>query len=291
MAEPEISVVVPARGAAASLPALLASLESQTIARERFELVVAVNGGDADGTAEVAGAWGARVVTIAAANRSLARNAGVEAATARLVAFTDADCTATPEWLASLTGCLAAAPLAAGPIEPTAGTPPSTVERFEQLWRFRQRQHVETVGWAATGNLGITREAFEAIGGFDSSFVAGGEDVELCLRARRAGMEIAWCPDATVHHPAESTWTGLLRRAARHGYVAAHHHSALPEPVGRLYRRHPRPLARGDWALRRFGIDPGSLEPTERRAMMRAARAEYAARIAGSVWAKLTRTG
>jgi hypothetical protein len=44
---------------------------------------------------------------------------------------------------------------------------------------------------------------------------------------------------------------------------------------------------RGDWALRRFGVDPHALPAGERRAVLRVARGEYAARMAGSLWAPL----
>ena len=44
----------------------------------------------------------------------------------------------------------------------------------------------------------------------------------------------------------------------------------------------------GDWALRRFGIEPDALDPAERRRMLRLARLEYAARMAGSLHAELS---
>jgi len=43
--------------------------------------------------------------------------------------------------------------------------------------------------------------------------------------------------------------------------------------------------------LRRFGIDPAQLPADERRAVLRVARSEYAARIAGSLWAPLRQKG
>ncbi|HEV3000586.1 MAG TPA: glycosyltransferase family A protein, partial [Solirubrobacteraceae bacterium] len=101
---PEITVVVPVRDGAASLPPLLASLAGQTLARERFEVIV-VDNGSRDATAAVAREGGARVVTEPVANRARARNAGIAAARAPLVAFTDADCVAAPGWLEALLAC------------------------------------------------------------------------------------------------------------------------------------------------------------------------------------------
>ena len=66
------------------------------------------------------------------------------------------------------------------------------------------------------------------------------------------------------------------------------HRHRLPGPVGGRLHLHPGPLVRGDWALRRFGIEPDALDPAERRRMLRLARLEYAARMAGSLHAELS---
>src|SRR3954468_9462044 len=109
----DVSVVVPVRDGAASLPRLLASLATQTIRRERFELIV-VDNASRDASASIARRAGATVVSEPVPNRARARNAGVAASSARLLAFIDADCVASPEWLEGLVGCADRAPLVAG---------------------------------------------------------------------------------------------------------------------------------------------------------------------------------
>src|SRR5439155_12779705 len=93
-----VSVVIPVRDGAASLPPLLDALAAQTLRREEFEVIV-VDNASTDGTADVARAAGARVVSEAIANRSRARNAGFAAAQTDLIAFTDGDCVPDPRWL------------------------------------------------------------------------------------------------------------------------------------------------------------------------------------------------
>src|SRR5437868_15150990 len=93
----ELSVIVPVRNGTGTLPALLRSIEAQTLARERFELVV-VDNGSTDGTAALAVHHGAHVVQEPVANRARARNRGVAAASSGVYAFTDADCVAHPPW-------------------------------------------------------------------------------------------------------------------------------------------------------------------------------------------------
>jgi GT2 family glycosyltransferase len=283
-AAPEISVVVPVRDGAEELPGLLASLRGQTLGAERFEVVV-VDNDSRDSTGAVARAGGATVVEEPVANRSRARNRGAAAARADLIAYIDVDCLAEPGWLEALVACAHRAPIVAGPVAITTGQPPNAVERFEALWRFSQEAWVKE-GWAAAANLLVHREAFDAVGGFDPPFNFG-EDVDFCIRAGRAGLALAYCPDAHVTHPAERELRPLLERAFFHGYGGSHALRRLG--VGVDAWRRPRPLIRGDEAMELLGLTPGALDPGEWRTMRRLARLTYAARVAGSGWAALSR--
>ena len=285
MSELDVSVVIPVRDGEDSLPPLLDSLERQTHPRDRFEVIV-VDNASRDRTADVARARGALVVSDPVPSRAGARNSGAAAASSDLIAFVDADCVAAPSWLASLVGCRERGALVAGHVETTTRPEPNSVERFERLWRFGQEQWVAQ-GWAATANLLVRRDVFEELGGFDTSFKIAGEDVDLCFRATARGYGLAYCGDAIVTHYAESELRPMLRRAFRlgHGVNQAYHR------YGAGYRawRRPAPLVQGDLALALNGIDAGSLAPGERRVLRRLARAGYAARMLGSLWAELER--
>jgi GT2 family glycosyltransferase len=257
------------------------------MSRERFEVVVADNA-SRDRTADVAREGGATVVDVPVPGRARGRNRAVAASSAPLLAFTDADCLAIPGWLESLTGCLEVSPLAAGPVHVDAGSPPNLIERLELLWRFtEQERHVKDEGWSVTANLGMHRSAFDAVGGFDESFRHIGEDLDLCWRARDAGYGLAWCEGAVVSHPAERTLRPVLRRAAAQAHSEHQINLLYGKPGGRHWR-HPGPLVRGDFALRHLGGDPESMDPGMRRRLLRLARLDYAARMAGSAWAGLT---
>jgi GT2 family glycosyltransferase len=282
---PDLSVIVPARNSAESLPPLLRSLESQTLPRERFEVIV-VDNGSSDGTGEVAERHGATVVRDQIANRSRARNRGVEAAASDLYAFTDADCVAQPEWLAELLTCAPSAPLVAGEVKLRTSERPNAIERFEVLWRFGQAAWVKQ-GWAATANLLVHADAFAAIGGFDETWRHIGEDVDFCFRARDAGYALSYCPSALVDHNGESELRPFLRRCFRHGYSA--NQAFYRFGVGHRAWRDPLPALAGDGALRRYGQAPDGFDPAEWRRMSRLARGGYAARVAGSVWAEVLR--
>jgi len=50
----------------------------------------------------------------------------------------------------------------------------------------------------------ITRQVFENIGLFDEDFFFYGEDVDFCLRARRAGFKLIYVPEAKAWHKIEN---------------------------------------------------------------------------------------
>src|SRR3954451_21930647 len=87
------------------LIAMLDSLRAQTVGRDRFEVIV-VDDASSDGTQEelerqvARGDLGLKVIRRdTGGGPAVARNAGWRAASAVLVAFTDDDCVAVPEWL------------------------------------------------------------------------------------------------------------------------------------------------------------------------------------------------
>jgi GT2 family glycosyltransferase len=46
----------------------------------------------------------------------------------------------------------------------------------------------------------IRRDAFEQAGGFDTAFLNGYEDVDLCLRLGEEGHEVRYCPKSVLYH-------------------------------------------------------------------------------------------
>lgn len=284
--ELEISAIVPVRNGAATLAPLLQGLRAQTLSPERYEVIV-VDNDSTDRTAEVARAHGARVVQEPVANRSRARNRGAEAARTRLYAFTDADCTVDQRWLEELLRNAGRAPLVAGDVRLRVSSTPNAIERFEALWRFGQGAWVEEQGWAATANLLVSADAFEAIGGFDPTWRHIGEDVDFCFRARAAGYQLAYCPEAIVEHDGDRELRPLLERSFRHGYSVNQAFYRLH--AGNRAWRDPLPAIAGDRALREIGHQPENFDPNEWRRMVRTARVAYAARVAGSLWAEILR--
>jgi glycosyltransferase involved in cell wall biosynthesis len=229
----EVSVVVPVRDGAASLPVLLESLAAQDLEAERYEVIV-VDNASGDGSGELAASLGARVAFEAIPNRSRARNAGASTARTDLFAFIDADCTASPQWLSALLACRGRASLVAGPVEIETRTPANAIERFESFWRFDQESTVAQ-GWAATANLMVERSAFDAVGGFDPEYRHIGEDADFCLRDR-------WSRLVPRSRSTASRLTRFRDRSAG-GWRPS---PGAPTRAGSPDRSGPRSAARGD---------------------------------------------
>ena len=101
---PEISVIVPVYGVREYLPACLKSLTSQTF--RDFELIL-VDDGSTDGSGAICDAWAGRDGRIRVIHKpngglSSARNAGLDRAKGRYIAFVDSDDTVLPDYLAFL---------------------------------------------------------------------------------------------------------------------------------------------------------------------------------------------
>ncbi len=106
----QFSIVVPTYGRPRALAACLAALARLTYPRERFEVIVVDDGGDADLAAAVEPARERIDLTLLRCRHggaAAARNRGAERARGRYLAFTDDDCAPEPKWLTALDARLA----------------------------------------------------------------------------------------------------------------------------------------------------------------------------------------
>jgi glycosyltransferase involved in cell wall biosynthesis len=206
-----VSVVIPARDAEAMIGRTVAAVAAQEL-DGGFEVVV-VDDGSTDATAENARAAGARVVSnTTPLGPADARNGGVAATDAELIAFTDADCVPAPGWLRAGVAALEQADLVQGRVEPEPGV---AVGPFDHVITVR-----EETGLYETANLFVRREWFDRVGGFrafiDPARGHFGEDLVFGWEVRRAGGRSAFAADALVHHEvvkrSASAWIAERRR-------------------------------------------------------------------------------
>lgn len=248
VAAPDISVVIPSHARPLRLRWLLNSLESQSLASERWEVIV-VHDDDDDRTERALADHGfadrgrLRRFRLApgTGSPSRQRNVGWREACASLVAFTDDDCRPEPDWLEQL---LAGARLHPGAIVQGATRP----DPFEaDVIPYTPRARTITVDppdpFAQTCNILYPRSVLQRAGGFDESYAAlAGEDTDLAMRARATGARYVGAPGAVVNHAVETySIAGMIRLSWKwqHLPYVVRRHPALRRqmPLGLFWRR------------------------------------------------------
>ena len=189
------SIVIPTIGRTRSLSRCLRSGLSQTADRDSYEVIVVDDASSAD-----YGWLDASVVLVRLATwrgPGGARNAGVAAANADVVAFLDDDQTVSRTWLEELTGALSQHPQvsAAGSYVPAPRRTRCVVCPSEArvpmafdcwlLWSRGSRRADLSPAWGS-GNIAYRRDVLLALGGFREG-VSAGEDGDLAARAGAAG--------------------------------------------------------------------------------------------------------
>ena len=204
MTAPAVTVAVPTHQRAERLRALLDGLERQTLARDRFEVVVCPTPDEATERLlrehPLAHDGGLRVLSLPPDERgpALQRNRCWRAAAAPLVAFVDDDCRPAPQWLEELVHTASQNP---GAIVEGA-TRPDPHEAHHLGGPFARTLDVDPPSpWAATCNILYPRDLLERLDGFDEGFpAAAGEDTDLMLRAVDLGTSHVGAPEALVWH-------------------------------------------------------------------------------------------
>ncbi|MCZ2444028.1 MAG: glycosyltransferase [Flavobacteriales bacterium] len=65
-------------------------------------------------------------------------------------------------------------------------------------------------------NMGISKQAFETVKGYDTSFLCG-EDIDLSIRVLKAGFRSALIPNAFVYHKRRTNFKKFFKQVTRFG--------------------------------------------------------------------------
>jgi glycosyltransferase involved in cell wall biosynthesis len=211
------SVIVPVYDHWDLVPNLLACLQLQTFPANCFEIIL-VDNGSSSIVLPPNLPVNAKVLHCSTPGSYAARNFAAEHAAGEWLAFIDADCLPTREWLEGLDeaagGLAAADALLAGAIDVVqTSEKPNSYEIYDMVRGIPQERYV-TRGYGATANLAVATELFRRLGGFDGSRFSGG-DAEFCRRAGSMGWLIKYVPQARVNHPARASWQEIATKARR----------------------------------------------------------------------------
>jgi N-acetylglucosaminyl-diphospho-decaprenol L-rhamnosyltransferase len=215
------TVVVVLHDSAPELAALLRSIDARPAARPQL---VAVDSGSRDDGAAVASDWGADVLELPDnPGFGAASNAGIERAEHGVCVLLNPDCELVDDSLARLAALARAHPAALhapallspdGCVQRSAHPLPGTVgalagaalhprllprELRERLEPYRA-DRARTVGWAIGACLAGDTATLRRLGPFDPAIHLFAEDMDLCLRARAAGIATVLHPELRMRH-------------------------------------------------------------------------------------------
>ena len=176
-----ISFVIPAYNEEKYLgPTLAAIHDAMRELAEPYEIVVA-DDSSSDNTAQVAGQGCARVVTVQKRQIAGTRNAGAAAARGELLVFVDADTRVNAPVVRGAIEAVRAGAIGGGAGVRFYDGPPWVhrhVKWITALFRW--------IRWAAGCFVFATREAFDAVGGFDEQFYAS-EEIHFSRAMKKRG--------------------------------------------------------------------------------------------------------
>ena len=219
---PELSVCIVSWNTRDLLEACLASLAADPDS-DGWEIIV-VDNASTDGSPDMVAEAYPQVLLIAHSRNlgfSGGSNAGLQRATGRHLLILNPDTRVEAGALSGLVQHLDTHPDvgAAGPrliggdgtLELSCGRSPSIgaeivhkllLHRVFPFFRFGRWDHESTrsVGWVTGACLMVRREAADQVGLLDTRIFMCFEDLDWCMRLRRAGWEIAYCPAHCVVH-------------------------------------------------------------------------------------------
>jgi succinoglycan biosynthesis protein ExoM len=225
--EPDVTVAVCTYNRAGLLSEALESLAAQRTDGEFDFGIVVVDDCSTDRTADVVARFAEDCPVPLTCVRGegtgigAARNVAVRHCRGRWMAFLDDDETAEPTWLKELHGVAvrSGAPIVGGPVH--LMLPREQLESLTPLCRLILGGYAYPMSEPgsfppgespATENVLVERAVFDSIGLFETRGSAG-EDTNLWARAREAGLQIWYAPQAAVRHrvPAERLEAGYFR--------------------------------------------------------------------------------
>jgi GT2 family glycosyltransferase len=215
---PRVSVIIPTWNGRALLEVSLPSLAAQSFTD--FETIVVDNGSTDDTLAWLAAQHPHVVVVGLPENRGFAAavNEGLRAAQGEVIALLNNDTEVDADWLGALVSALDR--------HPGVGICASRILNYydrtridsagDKLGLFAdQVGHGEPDGpafaeprlvlSACAAAAAYRRAVFDRIGPFDERFVSYLEDVDVGLRARLAGFDTLYVPDAVIYHMVSAT--------------------------------------------------------------------------------------
>jgi GT2 family glycosyltransferase len=229
---PYLSVIIPTYQRRDSVERALRALARQTLAVERYEVIVSIDGSE-DGTRELLETcpvpYRLKHVWQPRRGRAAARNTGTRLAQGDILVFFDDDMEPAPEclehhWHAHPNGSRLGA-IGAAPVRCESGDPPVAAyiaAKFdEHLSNLARPNHRLVLRDFYSGHFSVRREVLFEVGLFDEAFrVYGNEDLELSVRLAAAGAKLVYLPEALAYQHYSKDFAALAHDTIAKGRTA-----------------------------------------------------------------------
>lgn len=214
---PAISVIIPVFNDPEGIGTCLNALAEQTWPMEGLEVIVVDNDSQPALTSDQDYPFNLRLLKCLTPGSYAARNLGAKNAKGKILAFTDADCTPSPNWLEAGAQALEASSgteLIGGDVVLFKPQPLTATARYQLVTGFQQEENILSKGFTATANLFCLRSQYLSIGPFEERLLSGG-DREWCWRALRNGYKTSFAKNAIVHTAPRTSLRAAILQARR----------------------------------------------------------------------------
>ncbi len=200
-----ISVVVPFHDSERTLAACIESLLGQEGLDGRFEVIL-VDNRSTDTSAKIARRYSSVILLEEETPGAYAaRNAGIARAGASIVAFTDADCVADPDWLRSIADGMGDSRMAVLLGHCRYPAEASLALRLLGAYENAKTEYVlhrcaPAHRFAYCNNMAVRASVFEELGPFEPWRRAGDSELVHRLAARRPDLRVAYRPSMRITH-------------------------------------------------------------------------------------------
>ena len=256
----QVSVVVPVYNGVDTIGACVDSLLAQQFPSAAYEIIVVENG-STDATSAIVQRLPVRLFHSQLRGPAPARNLGIAQSRGDIVAFTDADCVAHPQWLVHLVAPYSdpAVGGVGGAIQAYGHTQRNVVELFADanapLVNYVSGQD-EFLPHLYTPNASYRKALLEQVHGFNPRLLTT-EDVDLSWRVQlETCAKLSYAPEAIIYHRHRTSRAALARQYRHYGFgeilLDTLYQDRPGYPRGRRYQL--RRLAGQFAALPRYGL-------------------------------------
>lgn len=211
---PFISVIIPILNDEKEIGKVLDALRCQTYPTNKIEVIV-VDNGSVDNSVELVASYPEVKLLFEHKFKNSpysARNRGIEAAQGEIVAFLDATCTPSKDWISYGVQSLFKnnADMVGGNVQFQFHNAPTISNFYEKLTTLRVKESIQFNKTTVTANLFVNKSLFDKLGLFPEGIRSGGDSL-WTKRATNEGYKLIYCENALVTKQHRTTKAFLIK--------------------------------------------------------------------------------